>query len=455
MPSEGGRRSHPKSQVPIHSSEIPGEDRGLDGQMDGQMDGQNARRVGAPVVTFQVQNPRPHLPSRLLLPLCMLFLVSCVPAPAPATLQPPTSTLQPPTSTLPPPTPSLQPPTSTLQPPTSTLQPPLSNLHPPTPTPHPSTANLQTPASSLQPPPANLVANIVAQGRARLEAQGVEPLCLNWEDADGDGESEWVGLYHRPGDPPQLRAFVLDGDVWHELLPLEKEKHGLGAYPTCEMAVHDVNADGRVEILVWGHADSGVDLLHIFAWDGSAYVLLAPFEGEAGVRLENKDGDLADEVVVGYDAGTDLVWEAVYTWDGANYGWTWERYDWFYLSRPHAYPSETSEHAVISFYLAVDDRDLPGAYGLLSGPAQAAQPYEAWAAGFATTVAAEVGSVHEIARDGETASVAGHVRAYDNVDGRIVATLWDVKWVAVLTEPGWRLASVTSEQLDRWELDYY
>ncbi|NIP35118.1 MAG: hypothetical protein GWN23_11435, partial [Gemmatimonadetes bacterium] len=158
------------------------------------------------------------------------------------------------------------------------------------------------------------------------------------------------------------------------LPPLDEEEHGLGEYPTCELEVRDVNADGRVEILVWGHAGASTDLLHTYVWDGSTYVLLAAFEGNAGLRMENADGDLADEVVVRYDAGAGLVWEAVHTWDGANYGWTWERYAWFYLDRPHAYPTDTSEHAVVSFYLAVDDRDLPGAYGLLTGSAQAAQP---------------------------------------------------------------------------------
>jgi hypothetical protein len=299
------------------------------------------------------------------------------------------------------------------------------------------------------------VATAVAEGHARLEAAGVEPLCLRWEDTDDDGEPEWVGLYLRPEEPPQLAAFVLDGDAWYELLPLEKEKHGLGEYPTCELDVRDVNADGRVEVLVWGHADVSIDLLHIFAWDGTAYTLLAPFEGNAGVRLENADGDLSDEVVVGYEAGDDLVWEAVHTWDGGSYGWTWERYAWFYLDPPHAYRTDTPERAVIFFYLAIGDRDLPGAYGLLSGSAQAAQPYETWAAGFATTVAAEVGAVHELGRSGDTATVAAQVRAYDNVDGRIVATLWDVNSTLVRTDAGWRLERSAAEPLDSWELPYY
>jgi hypothetical protein len=300
-----------------------------------------------------------------------------------------------------------------------------------------------------------VVAHVIAEGQAQLEAAGVEPLCLRWEDTDGDGTPEWVGMTLQPGEPPKLTAFVLDDGAWHDLPALEGEKHGLGEYPTCELEIRDVNADGRIEILVWGHAGTSMDLLHIFVWNGTTYTLLASFEGEAGIRLENRDGDLVDEVAVRYDAGNDLVWEAVHTWDGANYGWTWERYTWFYLDRPHAYLTDTPEHAVISFYLALDDRDVPGAYTLLSASAQAAQPYEAWALGYVTTVGAEVGVVHEIHRDGGTARVTAQVRAYDNVDGRVVATLWDVQWTVVQSPNGWRLESATADQLDRWEAEYY
>jgi hypothetical protein len=253
--------------------------------------------------------------------------------------------------------------------------------------------------------------------------------------------------------------FVLDGEIWYDLQPLKeepgKQDYGLGEYPTCEFEVRDTNADGRVEVLVWGHAETSIDLLHIFAWDGSSYALLAGFAGDAGVRLENADGDLADEISVRYDARGGLVWEAVHTWDGANYGWTWERYAWFYLDRPHAYPTDTPERVVISFYLAIDDRDMPGAYGLFSSSAQASQPYDTWVVGFATTVAAEVGVVHEEARSGSTAIVTAQVLAYDNVDGRIVATLWDVEWTVVLVGASWRLESGAATQLDQWELEYY
>lgn len=380
---------------------------------------------------------RHHINSFALcaLALTALLLSSCVPAFTPTF--PPTllPTIAPSPSPTPTPTPS------------------------PTPSPTPTPTSTPTPAPTLDPA---TVTGIVGKVEARLVQAGIEPLCLRWEDADDDGTAEWVGLYHRPGEggKGELMAFILDDDeTWYELRPLKKEPgkkdFGLGQYPTCELEVRDVNADGHTEVLIWGHAETSTALLHIFVWKGDSYVLLASFEGDAGIRQENRDGDLADEFAVRYDAGSGLVWEAVHTWDGLNYGWTWERYDWFYLSRPHPYPTDTPEHAVISFYLALDDRDIPGAYNLLTQGAQAVQTYQVWAAGFATTVAVEVGSVHELARQGNTATVAAQVRALDNVDGRIIATLWDVEWQLQETEYGWRLDSASASQLERWELKYY
>jgi hypothetical protein len=279
---------------------------------------------------------------------------------------------------------------------------------------------------------------------------------LRWEDTDGDGAPEWIGLYVRPLDPPGLAAFVLDGEVWYDLLPLEKAKHGLGEYPTCELEIADVNADGRVDILVWGHADASTDLLHIFSWTGTGYGLVAPFEGNAGVTVEPTGVGLADAVIVGHKAGADLVWEVVHTWDGANYGWTWDRYIWFYTDRPHVYPTHTPERSVISFYLAVDDRDLVGAFRLLTASGQASQAYEQWVDQFATALTVEASAVHEVTRPEENvAIVAAQVREYDNVESRVVATLWDVEWSVVRTPEGWRLDRATISQLDQWEVEYY
>jgi len=250
-------------------------------------------------------------------------------------------------------------------------------------------------------------------------------------------------------------GFVIDGDTWHDIGPPEGSGEGLGEYPTCELQVGDMNGDGRVEIAVWGHVGASTDLLHIFAWDGERYALLGAFEGEGGVRVEDANRDLAEDVIVRLRPEGDLVREIVYSWDGTHYAWTWDRYAWFYLDRPRIYVDDTPLHVVASFYLAVDDRDLPGAYGLLSATAQTSLTYEEWALGFSTTLEAEVGAPRVVSQIGDRATVVAQVQALDNVQGRIVATLYEVEWDVVESGAVWRLEGGASEVLSQWEVQYY
>lgn len=326
-------------------------------------------------------------------------------------------------------------------------------LPPPTNTPVPTPTFTPTPAPTLAP---SVVSASITAVRTRAAQAGVEPLCLRLEDTDADGQGEWVGLYLYPADPPELRGFVLDGETWHDLLPAEgdEEDGTLGEFPTCDLEIRDVNADGRMEIAIFGHAGRS-DLLHLFFWDGERYALLAAFGGEGGVRMANLDGDLADEVLVRFRPDGDLVWEVVYTWDGSHYAWTWDRFAWYYLDRPHIYRDDDPLNAVACFYLALDDRDLPGAYGLLTSSAQAARPYAEWAAGFNTTLEVEVGAARIVTQEGERATVAAQVRALDNVDGRVVLTNYAVEWQLLETVDGWRLESGATQVLDSWEVPYY
>ena len=321
-----------------------------------------------------------------------------------------------------------------------------------TPTPTPVPTNTPTPGPTLDPA---TVSTMTASGQVDVAARGVNPLCLRWEDTDGDGAGEWLGVYLHDAAVPELHGFVLDGEVWYELAGIEDSKYGLGRYGTCELEVRDVDADGAVEVLIWGYAADTVGLLHIFAWDGNGYQLVAPFEGPAGVRMENRDGDLTDEVVLRYIHRAGRAWEAVYTWDGQHYGWTWERYVWYYLDRPHAYSTGNPEDALISYYLALGDRDMPAAYSLLSSGTRAASPYENWAGGFASLLDVEVGAVGELWSDEGSAAVACQVRSFETLDGRVFVVLYDVQWALVQTPDGWRLQSVTAAELDRWEAVYY
>lgn len=324
----------------------------------------------------------------------------------------------------------------------------------PTATPTPTV----TPAISTAPTiDSTFVASLVVEGENTVREMGIEPLCLRREDVNDDSIPDWLGLYLIPSPRRQLAAFVRDDSGnWYDLRPLKTSQYGLGEYATCELLVRDVNLDGKNEILLWGYASGGTALLHVFAWTGNEFELIAPFEGNAGIRVEDTNGDAIDEIVVGYKRADDLVWEVIYTWDGQAYVWTWDRYTWFYADRPHMYNRSTPERAVISYYLALDDRDLPGAYQSFSLSARGQRPYEDWALQYATAVRVEVGNVREISRSEDTiAIVAAYVQLLENRNGRIVVQLWDVEWTTVFENGGWYLLASEQTLLDEWEQMYY
>jgi len=287
-------------------------------------------------------------------------------------------------------------------------------------------------------------------------------MCLRYEDVDADGAAEWIALTHLEGLPAsRLGAYVLDGDA-HYALEAAPPKPGtadvgFGQYATCEIAIRDINADGVVEIAIFGHADGNRTLLHVFAWDGSGYRRLGFFYGDAGVRIVDVDGDLEEEIWEGHriQGAPSLVWNVVFTWESGSYGWTSEHYDWYFDDRPQTYPAHGPDYAVISYYLALGDRDLPGAYDLLSTQTRAA--YESWALGYATTMRVSAGSAHTIPGTvaEATARVAVMVRAWDNEGGVIVGRLWNVEWDTVRTDAGWRLSAATSELLEEWTVSYW
>ena len=254
--------------------------------------------------------------------------------------------------------------------------------------------------------------------------------------------------------PPRLAGFVLDGETVHALEPAYPKAGepdvGLGQYATCEIEIRDVNGDGMPEISIFGHADGNRTLLHVYSWDLNAYRRLGFFSGDGGVRFANVDGEIADTIWEGFrvQGAPELAWYVVYSWRDQTYGWTSDRYDWYFATRPQSYPTHRPEYAVISYYLALNDRDLPGAYALLASEARGA--YEAWALGYATTLQASVGGVQAISASvtETSARVTAMVTSWDNEGGVIIRRLWNVEWATVSTPEGWRLTSSTAERLE-------
>lgn len=352
-------------------------------------------------------------------------------------------------------TPALPSPTTTPLPPTTTA----------TPSPTPTATPTMTPTATPVPPPdpsGLLLQAEAGAARVRAAAGAATLVCLRYEDLNNDGAPEWLALLHQP-DVQRMSAFVLEGERIHTLPDAKPDPHkpyyGLGQYPTCEVEVRDVNADGRTEIAIFGYAERNRTLLHLYVWDTDTYRLLGAFQGDAGIFFEQRDGELAEAIVESYrDTGApQLAWRVLFTWDGQTYGWTWDRWDWYFLERPHGYPTHRADYAVISFYLALNDRDLPGAYALLAESTRAAQPYAAWALGFDRTLRVEVSGVQRVAAASseQRARVNAMVTAWDNEAGRVIGRLWEVTWETLRTDEGWRLLSATTQLLDTWEARYW
>lgn len=347
---------------------------------------------------------------------------------------------------------------------TPTPQPsPTTTPVPPSPSPTasatPAPTATATPVTVLDPA---LPEATASAGLAAVEMKAGRLVCLRYEDTDADGEPEWLAILHdESGGVGRLHAFVLDGEAAYTLEPAQPEPGlpdvGFGQYATCDVAVRDVNVDGRPEIGIFGHAEGNETLLHLFVWEGEAYRRLGFFAGDGGVKLVDKDGDAEEEIWEGYRvrAAPSLVWYVVHTWENDTYGWTTEHYDWYFADRPQTYPTHAPEYAVIAYYLAVNDRDLPGAYDLLWPEGRPA--YETWALGYATTMQVSVGATHPIpaASGADRARVASMVTAWDNEGGVIIGRLWNVEWDVLRTDGGWRLLSSTAELLEEWKAAYW
>lgn len=330
----------------------------------------------------------------------------------------------------------------------------------PTLKPSPSPSPTQIPTYQ---PAQLLTAATSGLNRILTTAAGRNLVCLRYEDLDADGIPEWIALTHQEDTAPNLQAYVLDENNVYTLEPAQPKPGvtdvGLGQFPVCEIDIQDINLDGHTDIAIFGHTQSNETLLNLFSWDPNKekYVRLGYFSGDAGVQLVESDGDLALEIWEGYrvlEAPT-LTWIIIHTWQDQTYGWTSDRFDWYFQERPHTYPSHGPEFAVISYYLALNDRDLPGAYALLLP--QGRDNYESWAIGYATTIHIDVGNAQIIPASitPGRARVSAMVTSYDNEGGIIIRRLWNVEWDTAETEQGWRLLASTADMLEETKATYF
>lgn len=331
-----------------------------------------------------------------------------------------------------------------------------------TPTPSPTNTTIPTPIPTYEP---SQLLSMAKTGLSQIvtATAGKQLICLRYEDLNADGLAEWFALTHQNDTLPNLQAVILDENTNYILEPAQPKPGipdvGLGQFPVCDIALKDINLDGKTEIAIFGHTQDNETLLHLFAWDAAnhQYERLGYFSGDAGVKIVETDGDLALEIWEGYRVheAPALSWYVIHTWQDQAYGWTTDRYDWYSQERPYAYPTHRSDFAVISYYLALNDRDLPGAYDLLMP--QARTNYDTWASGYATTMRLDVGGVHIVPSDASPgrALIAAMVSSYDNEGGTVIKRLWNIEWDTALTEQGWRLLASKAEKLEESKATYF
>ena len=92
---------------------------------------------------------------------------------------------------------------------------------------------------------------------------------------------------------------------------------------------------------------------------------------------------------------------------------------------------------VTLYYALIDRRQYDQAYALLSSTFQAQHPYASWRDGYATTQAAYVENVAEVARTPETVRVT--VVATDLINGQRLVRRFAGTWTLIQQGGGWTM----------------
>jgi hypothetical protein len=318
----------------------------------------------------------------------------------------------------------------------------------------PASQPTAAPAASAAPADTLAAATAMPTG-AGLDAQlslwraaGREPFCLLLSDTDGDGEKEWVGLEHRlSAGQAGVSGFVLDGTRFFALGESDggptEAGLSLGDDAICELSVHDINADGRAEIVAFGQSLDGARQLSLFQWDNAAkYRLLGRFAGAHGVDMLNEDAAGAVEVIVSNRYSGDIVLEEVSVWDGRQFVHSRSRYA-RQAGAGSAGASSTPEQALIHFYISLQERDMGTAYEYLSPTMRDRQSYEAFLLSQAAVRRFELGEIKRVRDTGDAITLAGTLLLTRVDNARLAQEHYAGAWQMQLTEADWRIDSIS------------
>lgn len=300
-------------------------------------------------------------------------------------------------------------------------------------------------------PPASEAVLTLESALAAPRAFGAEPFCMQLADTDGDGLQEWVGLWDAgPSDGAGVRGFILDGGQFYPLGAAGALNSGtddaasslLSEVPLCSLEIADLNVDGRAEIAVSGETREGSPQLTILAWNGKdAYPIVGSFAGDAGVYLQDEDGDGAREIFSLHRLWDGVLLCEVSRWNGKAY--VYDR-SYYALKSDFAGPLavETAEQTLVGHYLNIQRRDFKAAYALLSAGLQARQDYRSFFLSNGGTRRLELGELSSPVLDGETWVFQAPLTLEAVEEGQVVRRRFAGEWHLREVEGQWRIDSI-------------
>lgn len=199
--------------------------------------------------------------------------------------------------------------------PTPTASSEASSASAPAPTPTPSTPTEADPHDPTDPDRARFVAEHQPAGASSMQDVAA--------DLDGDGTDELVFAYVQSGTRARIEVAWWTGTDYEIVFADE----GGPASSIDRLGIHDVNADGAVELVTHQSGSGATASASLWRVQGEAQVerLVAVggchdgshTYGAAGVRFEDRDGDGADEI----EATCDDTPLAVAQWSSDTYVW--------------------------------------------------------------------------------------------------------------------------------------
>jgi hypothetical protein len=184
-------------------------------------------------------------------------------------------------------------------------------------------------------------------------------------DTDGDGVSEMLVIYR-------------EGGGGHGLV-IRREGAGGRAYPLgadkpvqlfqaswTDNTVRDINADGKIEIMVEGADTGSATTVSVFQWNGRGYATLLSLSGTQGVAIDDPQArDIFDFTALQLLFDRSAIMRATHAeWDKGAYAL---KSDVLFLLGPPD-RSNYPEEAALAYYIFLDKADPEAMYALLTEP---------------------------------------------------------------------------------------